>query len=165
VIPKRFIADFQKFSSKAMQNKTSEIPTDFRPWFNRNRLFRIRGCSLETIVHYTTLDEKWISENQNSISVLEPEAWATFTGRFFDAVVRMSRRLMVSNRGFLGLAPDRSQKGDLVCILFGCSVPVVLRKTADSTKFVLIGECYVDGYMAGEAVGDNKFQETSFCIS
>lgn len=31
VIPKQFIADFQKFSSKAMQNKTSEIPTDFRP--------------------------------------------------------------------------------------------------------------------------------------
>jgi hypothetical protein len=164
-IPKEFIADFLKFCSKAMQNKNSEIPTDFRPWFDRNHLLRIRGCTLETIVYYATLDEEWISESENRISVLDPQAWATFTGRFFDAVVRISRRLMVSKKGFLGMAPNRSRKGDIVCILFGCSVPVVLRKAADGTKYVFIGECYVDGYMAGEAVGDDRFQETNFCIS
>jgi hypothetical protein len=63
------------------------------------------------------------------------------------------------------MAPEISQAGDIVCILFGCSVPVVLRKTAGETKFEFIGECFVDGYMSGEAVGDDRFQETSFCIS
>lgn len=31
-------------------------------------------------------------------------------------------------QGTLGLAPSKCKKGDLVCILFGCSVPVLLRK-------------------------------------
>lgn len=164
-IPKEFIADFQKYCSKAMQNKNSEIPAGFRAWFDRNNLLRIRGYPLESIVHYIALDEKWILENENLISVLDPQVMNSFTGRFHDILVRTPRRLMVGKNGFLGLAPDKSQKGDMVCILFGCSVPVVLRKIADGTKFACIGECFVDGYMSGEAIGDNRFQETSFCIS
>ncbi|KAK5115392.1 hypothetical protein LTR85_009852 [Meristemomyces frigidus] len=41
-----------------------------------------------------------------------------------------SRRLILFKRldGSLGLAPINSKKGDLICILYGCSVPVVLRK-------------------------------------
>ena len=43
-----------------------------------------------------------------------------------------SRRLVLFDqlpqRNFLGLAPSKVKKGDKVCILFGCSVPVILRK-------------------------------------
>ena len=40
-----------------------------------------------------------------------------------------NRRLIRTHRGEqLGLAPDRAQDGDLICIMHGCSVPVVLRK-------------------------------------
>ena len=31
----------------------------------------------------------------------------------------------------LGLAPGKARQGDLICILYGCSVPVVLRKKSD----------------------------------
>lgn len=47
-----------------------------------------------------------------------------------------------------------------MCVLYGCSVPVVLRKddtddgSANSCKFV--GECYVDGMMDGEALSQGK---------
>ena len=46
------------------------------------------------------------------------------------------------------------QKGDLVCVLFGCSVPVVLRETKKSYEvcFKIIGECYVHGLMDGEGI-------------
>ncbi|KAI0869368.1 heterokaryon incompatibility protein-domain-containing protein [Hypoxylon argillaceum] len=37
------------------------------------------------------------------------------------------RRLFKTTRGTLGLAPDSVQKGDKVCILYGCTVPVILR--------------------------------------
>lgn len=33
-----------------------------------------------------------------------------------------------AGRGALGLAPSEAQEGDLVCIIFGCSVPLVLRE-------------------------------------
>ena len=165
VIPEDFIGDFQKFCFRAIQSKHSETPEGFGDWFDRNRFFKICGHSLESIIQYTALDEKRILDNDNRKSILDIQVLNTFSARFYDAVVRLSRRLMVGKKGFLGMAPEDSRAGDIVCILFGCSVPVVLRQTADRTKFVFIGECFVDGYMSGEAVDNDKFQETSFCIS
>ncbi|KAJ8131906.1 hypothetical protein O1611_g1718 [Lasiodiplodia mahajangana] len=37
------------------------------------------------------------------------------------------RRLFKTKRGQLGLAPDDVQQGDKICILYGCTVPVILR--------------------------------------
>ena len=54
----------------------------------------------------------------------------------------------------LGLAPQLTTKRDLICILYGCSVPVVLRKHHEGTPdehYTFIGECYVHGIMEGEA--------------
>lgn len=45
-----------------------------------------------------------------------------------------------SNKSTLGLAPSKCKKRDIVCILFGCSVPVLLRK-------------FIDGRPAKEGLG------------
>lgn len=60
----------------------------------------------------------------------------------------------------LGLAPLRAEKDDLVCILFGCSVPVILRRHEQRVdgkphaSFQLIGDAYVHGLMDGHAMED-----------
>lgn len=65
----------------------------------------------------------------------------------------MERRLTTTEKGYVGMGPLRAKKGDFVCVLFGCSVPVILRKTCgEETSYQLIGECYLDGYMSGRAV-------------
>jgi hypothetical protein len=43
-----------------------------------------------------------------------------------------NRRMMFTANSWLGLAPKSAQEGDLICILYGCSVPVVLRKVEKS---------------------------------
>lgn len=43
--------------------------------------------------------------------------------------VTWNRALVKTNKGRLGLVGKNVQSGDLVCILYGCSVPVVLRKS------------------------------------
>ncbi|KAF4447234.1 HET-domain-containing protein [Fusarium austroafricanum] len=43
-----------------------------------------------------------------------------------------NRRMMRTGNSWLGLAPKDAQEGDLICILYGCSVPVVLRKVEKS---------------------------------
>jgi hypothetical protein len=70
--------------------------------------------------------------------------------------------------GTLGLAPKHAKKGDVVCILYGCSVPVLLRKYVDDSRlkchkvdsadrtgetfYRVVGEIYVHGFMEGEAI-------------
>jgi hypothetical protein len=56
----------------------------------------------------------------------------------------------------IGLLPRGARSDDVVCILFGCSVPVVLRKTSNimgdpGQCWQFIGEAYVHNYMNGEA--------------
>lgn len=58
----------------------------------------------------------------------------------------------VSESTALGLAPCEAWVGDIVCIIFGCSVPLVLRKVPTTNKYTLIGECYLDHAMDGEAM-------------
>lgn len=58
-----------------------------------------------------------------------------------------------------GIGPADCQAGDYICILYGCSVPVVLRPSG--SKYRLIGECYVQGMMGGEAVKRLR-QRTNF---
>ena len=41
---------------------------------------------------------------------------------------RARRRFMVSNKGYLGIVPPDAKPTDLICVLWGCSVPVILRR-------------------------------------
>ena len=51
----------------------------------------------------------------------------------------------------LGWVSRRAQKGDVVCVLYGGAIPFVLRQMEDG-DWRMIGECYVDGLMQGEAM-------------
>jgi hypothetical protein len=65
------------------------------------------------------------------------------------------RRLFVTHENHIGIGPEHMQAGDSVNILLGCSVPVVLREIMGELRnYHLIGDCYVDGMMDGEACRD-----------
>jgi hypothetical protein len=62
------------------------------------------------------------------------------------------RRFIVCEENRIGAAPEETQKGDMVCVLMGCSVPVILRKTAKLDEYEFVGECYLHDFMDGEAL-------------
>lgn len=79
----------------------------------------------------------------------------------------------------MGLVPMATEVDDLLCVLYGCSVPVVLRRSRDEKdgveRYLLVGECYVGKNMDGEAMDrfregrpedkqEGKYQKTKFQI-
>lgn len=60
------------------------------------------------------------------------------------------KRLVITEQGCIGKVSGISRKGDVICLLYGCGVPVVLRKH-DRGGYMLIGESYIHGIMNGEA--------------
>lgn len=56
----------------------------------------------------------------------------------------------------VGLGPPRTQVKDVIAILFGCSVPVILRPSQSDSSlpqlYKFIGEAYIYGKMDGEAM-------------
>ncbi|RYP92168.1 hypothetical protein DL770_001675 [Monosporascus sp. CRB-9-2] len=68
------------------------------------------------------------------------------------------RRLMLTKRGFVGWAPDnmygkhqdQTRVGDVICIIYGCSVPLIVRPLGG--RLQVVGEAYVQGFMDSEAL-------------
>jgi hypothetical protein len=65
----------------------------------------------------------------------------------------------------VGFGPPSTEVDDIIVILFGCSVPVVLRPmynvSEGTTGYQFIGEAYIYGKMDGEAL-DECFGEQDF---
>nr|POE87947.1 heterokaryon incompatibility protein 6, or allele [Quercus suber] len=69
----------------------------------------------------------------------------------------LGRALLTTRAGFIGVAPaTHVQRGDLVAVPIGASVPFVLRPAPEPEprreKFTLVGDCFVHGIMYGEVM-------------
>jgi len=70
-------------------------------------------------------------------------------------ILAASSTVVKTERGFLGLAPDFSAKGDVVAILPGLNTPTLLRQRDNEKKsYMWIGEVWISEYMHGGAVDD-----------
>lgn len=99
------------------------------------------------------VDERAYSLHQGFDSSADRgDAW-----RFTEAAQNAcnGRRLFFTEDGRLGLGPAAMREGDHLCILFGGSVPFILRPDYQSWR--LIGECYVKTLMNGQSV--EKYKE------
>ncbi len=84
-----------------------------------------------------------------------------------EAIVRniYKRSLFITDNGHLGMAQDSILEGDLVCVLFGCSISVILRRVDD--HFIYISDACVVGYMYGKGIEEleaGKLQAETFEI-
>lgn len=76
---------------------------------------------------------------------------------FYMALTAMSlgRRFCMFKSGCFGSVPRESVTGDVIAIFLGAQTPSVLRKDGDG--YIFIGECYIHGMMAGEALTTEDF--------
>jgi hypothetical protein len=75
------------------------------------------------------------------------------------------RSFYLTRNRYMGLGPANVQTGDMVCILFGCPRPLLLRKFENS--YLLVGDAYVYGMMRGEMIAEyeaGKLAEEQFVI-
>ncbi|KAE9367972.1 hypothetical protein N431DRAFT_295053, partial [Stipitochalara longipes BDJ] len=99
------------------------------------------------------LDEKRLILRGNGDAQDEWAAWfLAMSERFGEAVASISamRSFFISSKGYMGLGPEPLREKDRICVMLGCSVPLLVRQSGD--HHVLVGECFVWGLMDGEAM-------------
>lgn len=62
------------------------------------------------------------------------------------------RSFVRTKKGYMGLVPNAAQLGDIVCILFGCRVPYILRRAGD--HYLHVGDAYIYEIMDGGVMVD-----------
>lgn len=79
----------------------------------------------------------------------EPEKYDKYTN---EGLVSLEGRASFQTRnGHIGLGPQSIRAGDQACIILGCRVLLLLRPN-DAQTYKVVGECYIDGFMEGEAL-------------
>ena len=78
---------------------------------------------------------------------------------------KSSRQFALSSGDDMCLVPDITRSGDVIFIVSGYHKPIVVR-AVEENLYEIIGDCYVHGYMDGEAFSEypgRPFQEFVFC--
>ncbi|KAH7064450.1 heterokaryon incompatibility protein-domain-containing protein [Paraphoma chrysanthemicola] len=68
--------------------------------------------------------------------------------------VKVGRIFCFTKHNRIGLVPDDTKVGDLICLLQGGSVPYILRPAGN--KYIFIGECVILGLMYGEGLIERR---------
>lgn len=119
---------------------------------------------------------KYFQEYDETLRALggSEQGWEYRIGR-----ICHGKRFFITAAGRMGIGPPCITKGDIVSVLYGSGVPFILRRkrsskratgfqrTGKSDLFAIIGPCYVDGIMKGEAVEaarEGRLQEQDFEI-
>ena len=78
----------------------------------------------------------------------------------------LNHRAFTTNTGYIGIGSMDVTEGDKLCIVFGLSVPFILRPLHDST-YLAIGYGYTEGIMHGETIDmldEGKFSSQQFIL-
>jgi len=61
------------------------------------------------------------------------------------------RRFAITNKDLMALVPKVCVEGDIIALMEAADVPYAVRLDTDRIEFLLLGECYIEDNMAGEA--------------
>jgi len=95
--------------------------------------------------------------------VITGSAWPVGTDRIYYSLetATMFRKFFVTKDGHFGLGPPTMEKNDEIFVLRGSCCPLVLRSVNNNYK--LIGDCFLNKFMDGEAM--EEFESRSIIVS
>jgi hypothetical protein len=132
-------------------NLTSDIPVRRAPaeYASGYKMLRLSHETIKVDGQYDTeaLSPRIIIEDMSHYMAL-----MSTIGRYF-----RGNNLCVTAGGYLGCVPNGSRIGDKICLLFGSTVPFILRECGEG-YFKLVGECYIHGIMDGEAIKERDIE-------
>ncbi|KAF9872141.1 hypothetical protein CkaCkLH20_10478 [Colletotrichum karsti] len=125
---------------------------------------KILEAFVQTVM--TDSDEEHVDARKmlcRRVSVLDEkrqiDSKALFDGLDDEAITKLrischGRRLFVTSKGIMGLVASESKERDLIAVLPGARMPYSFRHRYDlaSADVELVGECFLQGMMKGEAL-------------
>jgi hypothetical protein len=126
----------------------------------------------DAIMRTLLLDVHMDSKADDILRGVDPEL--TFDKIFWSDASEESMKLKIrarfheaaiffrTSRQRIGMACPGLQCGDAVVVLYGVGIPLLLRECEKG--WIIVGQCYCDGVMDGEAVLDEEMMERAFVL-
>ncbi|KAG4412819.1 hypothetical protein IFR04_014054 [Cadophora malorum] len=160
------IRDDEDYLTNLWSPKGREAMQEYAPmvfsWLSHNENFLVHGHTIR----------QWIEDFKWSYKPLRKILGTKFEHKFnrgirrtlygattrtvvydINHMLRMDYQLLITAGGYIGWVPNNSQRKDIVCLLSGCSIPVILRERVEQ-GYYMIGAAYIPGLMDGEGMKD-----------
>jgi hypothetical protein len=115
----------------------------------------------------------WAHQFETATRLLPPRSWPCNTGVLWEyekglncaheklvATGVYNLKVFATNTSYVSSSYATARGGDLICILFGCQLPVMIRP-AENGDYILVDAVYVDGIMGWKflksATSERKF--------
>jgi hypothetical protein len=115
----------------------------------------------------------WADHERFALAAVAKEIFSFFrkmqaSGRAFlrgdltvpSAKISPGVRISEENSHRFGQGPTGVKNGDLICVILSCDIPMVVRREDKSGLEEIIGPCYWQGVMYGEAIAALEKVET-----
>lgn len=107
----------------------------------------------------------WLATHREKAPTGIPDAYQQHVNLMNGKDVFMGRTFAIDTEGNMCLVPKAAHTGDSIVIVSGLALPLIVR-SCDGGEYEIIGDCYVNGYMDGEAMDENEskgqFEEMVF---
>ncbi|KAF2116790.1 hypothetical protein BDV96DRAFT_572868 [Lophiotrema nucula] len=129
-----------------------------------------RGLIMERNINEEPVDESYGYLFDELRKLLEQNSdLKTIEANDYFRILRVrsdSWTVFLTAKGYFGHSWPIVQRGDKICLFSGCRFPMVIRpkgtasSQSHSAVYKLIGWCYIQGIMYGEALSENLAEET-----
>lgn len=131
-----YVDSFSLLSSKKARQFMERYHPKLLSWLEDNETFLVDGQTLEDWIQKA--DKFPVPDYSLSVRVLRK-----YMQRIAQ-VVECGMRLATTRDGRVGMVHPQTQRGDVICSLLGCSLPVVLRASGSKKKtYHIVGEAYL----------------------
>ena len=103
-----FLEDFMWLCNQLVTESTPSVPGEFHEWYDESQFLMIQGVGFHDI--FRNSSERVGIQPTSRPVIMDEYIFDSFFGRFFDTVVRMSLRLMVTVDGRVGTVPKKARK-------------------------------------------------------
>ncbi|KAH7069275.1 heterokaryon incompatibility protein-domain-containing protein [Paraphoma chrysanthemicola] len=97
--------------------------------------------------------------------MLKEQMWLNHPACLWLASTFRTRCFFKTSKGYMGRGPDSTRQGDKVVIFDGAETPFLVREIggdADTKKYKLVGDCYLQGWMNGKYYGHEIVDEAEW---
>lgn len=133
-------------SQRSYHSLLEKSGMDFLPELKRFEEAKVQYFDIYHDDNLSSTDRREFFKQKLKELIRPPATWFDTSFRS----VSHGRRLMLTEKNILGLAPSKAEVGDKIYFIQGAQVPYVLRKYAASGKLQLVGDVYLHGLMQGE---------------
>jgi hypothetical protein len=143
--------DWYSLAAASCSRETSIVRDDFFRTVIMDTFVDLAGGKVKPSRRATHVDYK---KYRKWPALIVEGSWPKVTDRlhFSLETATLLRSFFVTSDGHFGIGPAGMKPGDEIFVVEGGSCPLVLRSNDQNDHYILLGDCYLDKFMDGEAM-------------